>query len=72
MPVKVPVDGRVIVTLFTEDLHGQDLDVGQLRFWAALPQSTAERHHPVGVIDLQIQQDERFFQAASQRPHGQT
>src|SRR3954465_14727270 len=40
MPVEVPVDGRVIVTalLFTEDLHGQHLDVGQLRFRAALPQ----------------------------------
>src|SRR3954469_23238239 len=72
MPVEVPVDGRVIVTLFTEDLHRQHLDVGQLRFRAALPQSTAERHPPVGVIDLQIQQDERFFQAASRRPHGQT
>ena len=46
MPVEVPVDGRVIVTalLFTEDLHGQDLDVGQL--WTALPQPTAQRHRP--------------------------
>src|SRR3954452_6195644 len=70
MPVEVPVDGRVIVTalLFTEDLHRQDLDVGQLRFRAALPLSTAERHDPVGVIDLQIQQDERFFQAHGRLP----
>jgi hypothetical protein len=52
MPVEVPVDRSVIVTLFAEDLHGQDLDVGQLR--AAVPQSTAECHHPVGVIDQQI------------------
>jgi hypothetical protein len=68
------VDGCVIVTalLFTEDLHRQDLDVGQLRCRAALPQSAAERHDPVGVIDLQIQQDQRLFQAASPRPHGQT
>jgi hypothetical protein len=68
------VDRSVIVTalLFAEDLHGQDLDVGQLRFRTALPQSAAERHHPVGVIDQQIQQDQRFFQAASPRPHGQT
>src|SRR4051794_21072721 len=72
MPVEVPVDRRVIVTalLFTEDLHRQDLDVGQLRFRAALPQSAAERHPPVGVIDQQVEQDERFFQAASRRPHG--
>src|SRR3982751_5282332 len=70
MPVEVPVDGRVIVTalLFTEDLHRQDLDVGQLRFRAALPQSAAERHPPLGVIDQQVEQDERFFQAASRRP----
>ena len=74
MPVEGPVDGRVIVTapLFAEDLQGQDLDVGQLRFRAALPQSAAECHDPVGIIDQQIQQDERFFQAASRRPHGQT
>src|SRR4051794_4807487 len=41
MPIEVPVDGRVIVTalLFTEDLHHQDLDVGQL--WTVLPQPTA-------------------------------
>ena len=32
MPVEVPVDRSVIVTLFAEDLHGQDLDVGQRRF----------------------------------------
>jgi hypothetical protein len=56
MPVEVPVDGRVIVTalLFAKDLHGQHLDVGQLRFRAALPQSAAERHDPVGVIDQQV------------------
>ena len=56
MPGEVPVDGCVIMTalLFTEDLHRQDLDVGQLRFRAALPQSAAERHHPVGVIDQQV------------------
>src|SRR3954467_7950894 len=70
MSVEVPVDGRVIVTalLFTEDLHGQDLDVGQLRFRAALPQSTAERHPPVGVIDQQVEQDEGFFQAHGRLP----
>src|SRR4051794_40397691 len=74
MPGEVPVDGRVIVTalLLTEDLHRQDLDVGQLRVRAAVPQSAAERHPPVGVIDQQVEQDERFFQAASRRPHGQT
>ena len=54
--------------LFAEDLQGQDLDVGQLRFRAALSQSTAERHPPVGVINQQIQQDERFFQAAPEVP----
>ena len=56
MPGEVPVDGRVIVTalLFTEDLHRQDLDVGQLRFRAAVPQSAAERHPPEGVIDQQV------------------
>ena len=56
MPVEVPVDRSVIVTalLFAEDLHGQDLDVGQLRFRAAVPQSAAERHDPVGVIDQQV------------------
>jgi hypothetical protein len=48
------VDGRVIVTLFAEDLHGQDLGVGQLRFRAALPQSAAECHDPVGIIDQQV------------------
>jgi hypothetical protein len=52
--------------LFTEDLHRQHLDVGQL--WAALPQPTAERHHPVGVTDQQIQQDECFFQAHGRLP----
>jgi hypothetical protein len=64
------VDRSVIVTalLFAEDLHGQDLDVGQLRFRTALPQSAAERHHPVGVIDQQIQQDECFFQAHGRLP----
>jgi hypothetical protein len=54
MPGEVPVDGRVIMTLFTEDLHRQDLDVGQLRFRAAVPQSAAKRHDPVGVIDQQV------------------
>ena len=56
MPVEVPVDRSVIVTalLFAEDLQGQDLGVGQLRFRAAVPQSTAERHDPVGVIDQQV------------------
>src|SRR5918994_2059956 len=41
VPVEVPVDGRVIVTalLFTEDLHSQDLDVGQLWCRATLPQA---------------------------------
>src|SRR3954454_7903538 len=71
MPVEVAVDGRVIVTalLFAKDFHGQDLDVGQLRVRAALPHSTAERHNPVGVVDQQIQQDERFFQAHGRLPN---
>ena len=48
MPGEVPVDGRVIVTalLFAEDLQGQDLDVGQLRFRAALS------HRPPNVTLL--------------------
>ena len=54
--------------LFTEDLHRQHLDVGQLRFWTALPQPTAERHHPVAIIDEQIQQDQRFFQTYGRLP----
>jgi hypothetical protein len=69
VPVEVPVDLGVVMTLFTEDLHGQNLDVGQL--WTALPQPTVERHRPVAIIDEQIQQDQRFFQAASPRLHGQ-
>ena len=52
--------------LFTEDLHRQHLDVGQL--WTALPQPTAERHRPVAIIDEQIQQDQRFFQAHGRLP----
>ena len=71
VPGEVPVDRGVVMTtlLFTEDLHRQHLDVGQL--WTALPQPTAERHRPVAIIDEQIQQDQRFFQAASPRLHGQ-
>jgi hypothetical protein len=63
VPVEVPVDRGIVMTtlLFTEDLHRQHLDVGQL--WTALPQPTAERHRPVAIIDEQIQQDQRFFQA---------
>src|SRR3954452_15869814 len=70
MPSEVPVDRRVIVTalLFAEDLHRQHLDVGQLRFRAALPQATVGRHHPVAIIDQQIQQDQRFFQAHGRLP----
>jgi hypothetical protein len=65
VPIDVPVDrGGVMTPLpFAEDFHRQHFDVGQLRFWTALPQLTAERHHPVGVIDQQIQQDKCVFQA---------
>jgi hypothetical protein len=33
-----------------------------------LPQSAAERHDPLGVIDQQVYQDERFFQAHDRLP----
>ena len=71
MPGEAAVDGRVMVTalLLAKDLQGQDLDVGQLRVRAALPQSTTERHDPIGIIDQQIQQDERFFQAPGRLPN---
>src|SRR5688572_13314499 len=58
----------VTARLFAEDLHRQHLDVGELRFRAAVPQPTAERQYRASVIDQQRPQDQRSFQAHGRLP----